>query len=121
MRGKAIRVIVCALVAGALLAPSSVSAARYRIRAIEGDEWSPSFKHILPGGRIIVIWKNPTNDLHDVKSYGRNWDFYRQLPAGESVSKRFRRKGVYKYRCRVHSTMTDGQCEGMCGVIHIAD
>jgi plastocyanin len=121
MRGKIIRVLVTALVAGSLLAPTTVSAARYRIRATEGDEWNPSFKHIVPGGRIVVVWKNPTNDLHDVTSYGRNWDYSKRLPAGESRTKRFRRKGVYKYRCRVHSTLRNGQCDGMCGVIHIAN
>ena len=120
MRGRFVRVLVGVAVAGALLLPTPVSAARYRVRATENDTWNPSFRHIEPGGRIVIVWKNPTNDLHDVTSYGRNWDYQRQLPAGESVSKRFRRRGSYKYRCRIHSTLQDGQCDGMCGVIHIA-
>ena len=120
MRGRWFRAVICVAVVGAMLAPSSVSAARYRVKATENDEWNPSFRHIEPGGRIVVIWKNPTNDLHDVKSYGRNWDYYRRLPAGETRKKRFRRKGSFKFRCRIHSTLRNGQCEGMCGVIHIA-
>lgn len=57
---------------------------------------------------------------HELTAYGRNRDKDTLLDPGEQTAKRFRRIGTYKYRCRLHSTMTNGRRDGMCGVIHVA-
>lgn len=91
-----------------------------RVRATADDRWNPSFQHILPGTR--VVWVNPErlDETHDLSSYGNNWSKSETLLPGERTGKRFRRQGVYKYRCRLHSTKRPGEpCRGMCGVIHV--
>ncbi|MFN2388754.1 MAG: hypothetical protein ABR575_04005 [Actinomycetota bacterium] len=108
-------VILIALMLAAM--PGTAPAARYRVRAIAGNEWDPSFRHITPGN--VIVWKNPTNRTHDVKAYGGNWTYYEIIRPGERTTKRFRREGAFKYRCRLHSTVRNGQCDGMCGVIHV--
>ena len=98
--------------------PGSSLGARFKIKATDDpDTWDPAFLRVPP--RSVVIWKNPTMEIHDLTSYGGNWDKERGIPPGDSTWKRFREPGRYRYRCRVHSTMQDGLCKGMCGVIHV--
>lgn len=117
--------MIAALVLGATLFSGVALGARHRVRATDGDRWrsqsggTDGFWHILP--RDVIVWKNPTDEPHDVSSYkkGKDWSFRTTLAPGESVSKRFRRQGSYYYRCRLHSTMDNGECSGMCGLIHV--
>ncbi|MEA2433237.1 MAG: Cupredoxin-like domain [Actinomycetota bacterium] len=99
------------------LTPTSSIAARSKVSATADDTWSPDFTHITEGN--VIVWKNPDSRFHDLTSYGRNWSLEHGLPPGESVSKRFRHRGVYKFRCRIHSAIDNGTCDGMCGVIHV--
>lgn len=94
-------------------------AGRARIRATSSQTWSPDFKHVVPGTR--VIWKNPTSVTHNVTAYSSNWSKATTIPAGERTRKRFKKKGTFKYRCTIHSTLVNGDCNGMCGVVHVAD
>lgn len=100
-----------------LASPSA--AASFTIKATENDRWQPDRKRIEKGDRIV--WKNPAADNrpHDVTAYGGNWDKYAFLEPGETTSKRFRKVGRYKYRCSIHSTLDNGECNGMCGVIRV--
>jgi plastocyanin len=122
---RVLRIGSVALLASALLltaGPAPADTARVRAR---GDSptnfrWSPDFQHILKGNKIA--WKNATTTTHHVVAYGGNWSYNESVPAGEAVRKRFRRTGVYKYRCDIpgHSSLSpDGTCDGMCGVIHV--
>jgi plastocyanin len=116
--------LAAAVAASALLTASPAPADTFRIRA-RGDSpdnfrWSPDFQHITKGSRIR--WKNSTTATHHVVAYGGNWSYNESIAAGESVAKRFRRRGTYKYRCDVlgHSTLSSsGTCDGMCGVVHV--
>ncbi len=102
-----------------LAAPAASFANHVVVKATARDTWNESYNHVTPGTR--VVWKNPArlNSTHDVTAYGRNWDKQVTLRAGDSTAKRFRNTGTYKYRCRIHSQLNDGQCDGMCGVIHV--
>ena len=91
--------------------------ARYRVRATEEDTWSPTVREIVKGDRIV--WRNPTDDFHNVKSQGSNWSYFENLPEGETAAKRFRRTGTFKYRCSLHSSIENGVCHGMCGRIKV--
>jgi plastocyanin len=112
------RAVVLIVVAGVMLAPSALGDT-FRVRATANNRWNPDFKHITRGDRIA--WKNPAkhNTVHNVKAYSNNWNKFETLSPGEVTRKRFRKNGTYKYRCTLHSTMNNGDCNGMCGVIHV--
>lgn len=109
-------VVGLALIALLAFAPA-VPAARMRVKALSGNTWSPDYRHISKGDRIV--WINKDTIIHDVKSIGRKWNKYTRLYPGDRTKKRFRKKGLYRYRCRIHSTMSNGRCYGMCGAIHV--
>lgn len=120
MSTKFVRLTIVGLLALAMLATSGISfGAPVRIRAASGDQWDPSYRHVSPGTR--VVWVNPErlNRTHHFASYGRGWTKDVRLAPGDRTGKRFRQTGTYKYRCRLHSHLQDGQCHGMCGVVHV--
>lgn len=82
-------------------------------------QWQPGFKHIVKG--TVVVWKNPTSSTHRVTAYTDNWSKDTAVASGESTRKRFKKPGLYGYRCTVtgHSSLSGGECEGMCGEIHV--
>ena len=103
--------------------PATAPAATFGVRAT-GDaptnfRWEPDFRHIVKGNR--VRWRNPTEATHRVVAYSGRWSKETAIAPGESTSKRFRRVGRYLYRCTVpgHSTLSDGECTGMCGEVHV--
>ncbi|MFN2525119.1 MAG: plastocyanin/azurin family copper-binding protein [Actinomycetota bacterium] len=117
------RIVVALLAATALLvfaAPSQGDT--FRIKAAgsksEGWDWRPDFKGISKGDRIV--WRNPTAVKHTVTAYKGPWSKDTVVGPGETTRKRFRKNGAYYYRCKIHSTMSDGVCSGMCGHIHVS-
>jgi plastocyanin len=111
---------VLAIAAIAVLAMPGVSTgATSTVKATGQEKWDPSFKHIEPGGKIV--WKNPTGKTHDVHSYRSDWNKSVILSPGERTSKTFKKEGVFRYRCKIHSSVSGGQCSGMCGTIHVED
>jgi plastocyanin len=110
--------VVGAIGIGLLLTPAALADTR-RVKATANDKWDPDFRHITKGDRIV--WKNPArhDQVHNVKAYSNNWNKFETLSPGESTRKRFRRRGTYKYRCTLHSDLDNGQCSGMCGIIHV--
>jgi plastocyanin len=112
------RLLLAALVVGLLLVPSTALTAGKRVKATGNDTWNPVTKTISKGQR--VVWKNPTNDLHTVTSYGNNWNKDANLAPEGSTSKRFGQKGTYKYVCTEHGHVANnGACHGMCGKIKV--
>lgn len=115
---KRISVVVaaCLLVLGF----PGTSLAREVVKATTADRWNPDFVHASWGEK--VIWKNPAwqGREHTVTAYGRNWSKDVFLDPGERTSKVFRKRGTYKYRCTLHSNLSNGNCSGMCGVVHRA-
>jgi plastocyanin len=104
--------------AGSVLAVPAVSIGdTVRIKATANRTWNPAFKQVVKGTK--VVWKNPTDSKHTVTSYSANWSKNVALLAGERTAKTFRRTGAYYYRCKIHSSLTDGTCSGMCGHVHV--
>ena len=93
-------------------------AARVRVRA-GAERWRPAHLFIVEGD--TVIWKNPDDRRHNVIAYGGGWRFSEMLRPGERVRRVFRRSrgDPYAYRCTLHSAIVDGDCEGMCGLVHV--
>ena len=82
--------------------------------------WMPDFHGISKGDR--VRWTNPTETTHRVVAYKGPWSKNTAIAPGERTSKVFDRNGAYYYRCTRpgHSTLIDGDCNGMCGHIHVS-
>jgi plastocyanin len=118
MRSLTKRVMALLVGAALLLGSTGVAlAATATIRA-KGESWRPFHTYIGRGDG--VRWTNPTSRTHDVKAYGGGWSLSTVLSPGESVTKRFRQRGTYKYRCVRHSAIVSGRCQGMCGLIHVS-
>jgi plastocyanin len=109
---------VLAVVAGGVLLGSTggVVADTAKVRAKSNDRWRKVHTYIEKGDR--VVWKNPDSEHHDVTFY-RGSTFSAQLPPGDKVKKKFRKKGTALYRCSIHSGIVDGSCQGMCGFVHV--
>ncbi|HVM36478.1 MAG TPA: hypothetical protein VM784_14205 [Actinomycetota bacterium] len=103
---------------------SAAGGATVRIKATPENTWDPKTKRVVRG--TAIVWKNSTEQVHDLRIWksptGRQV-VDDQLMPDEAVRKRLRTKGVYHYRCRIHSVMDeqDGRkvCVGMCGKIRV--
>lgn len=120
------RVAVTAIALGMVMAfPGTSVGDTFRVRAIGSSPtdfaWDPDFRHITKGNR--VVWKNTTTSRHRVVAYKGPWSKEATIGPGETTGKRFRRTGTYRYRCTVpsHSTLADGNCQGMCGTVHVTN
>jgi plastocyanin len=121
------RLLVVGITAGLILAPASSLADTKRFRAAGSPgsfRWEPSARRIVRGDRIV--WSNPTGTSHTVTAYRGRWSKNTLIGPGERTARRFRRAGLYKFRCTInsgtpaaHSTVQDGQCSGMCGRVRV--
>ncbi len=104
-----------------LFAPTSLGdTSRFRARGCtENPHWEPTKRRIMKGDRIV--WKNPTSCDHTVTAYSGRWNKNTGLAPGDSTRKRFRRAGLYKFRCLTtgHSVLDNGVCTGMCGRVRV--
>src|SRR5918992_1780442 len=112
-----VRSVLVLTVATALVLPAGLSHARRLRISVSGNLWSPAHPAAHKGD--VIVWRNNSNRLHDVVSYGGNWRKSARLAPGRSSRKRFRRAGTYKFRCTLHSALHSGSCHGMCGVVHV--
>lgn len=121
------RLLIGAVAAATVLAPAASIAETKRFRAagsVGNWQWEPSVRRIVRGDRIV--WRNPTDVTHTVTAYRGRWSKDTRIEPGERTRKRFRRRGVYKFRCTIgdgtplaHSTLEDGDCSGMCGTVRV--
>jgi plastocyanin len=111
MRRLGVTVMVTA---GLTLAATSPAAA-VTIKG-SGSQWSPARVDIDRGDR--VRWR-AVSGTHTVRAYGGNWTFSERIAAGESVSRRFRRTGTYRFFCSIHGNVSGGTCTGMCGRVRV--
>lgn len=112
-------VVVVLLALGLLVAMAGIGlAARQRVRAGH-DAWRPEHLFITEGD--TVVWSNPDDRRHDVVAYGGGWRFNRALAPGDTARRVFdrAREDPFLFRCTLHSTMENGLCRGMCGLIHV--
>jgi plastocyanin len=105
------RVVVAIAVAAGLTIGAVAPAAAVTIRG-SGSRWRPSSVDIARGDR--VRWRAVSGD-HTVRAYGGNWSYSKRINEGESVSRRFRQRGTYRFFCSIHGNVSGGNCSGMCG------
>lgn len=128
MTGTRVRIVVASMAAVLMVVGLSgvVDAAPVRgttttIRGVGSSygspHWSPKRVGIEEGSR--VKWLSVSFD-HVLVAHGGNWNFHHALPEGASVTRRFADSGTFLFRCRIHSTLVNGRCDGMCGkvVVH---
>jgi plastocyanin len=112
------RVLAVLTVAAAMAFPAlPAAAARYRV-TVSGNRWTPARRSIAKGD--VVVWKNNSSRPHNVVAYGGNWRKNAFLSPGRATRARFGKRGSYKYRCTLHSSLTRRRCRGMCGSIQVA-
>jgi plastocyanin len=112
-RSVARGVLSLVAVASMILGQATVAQAAERVRA-SGTSFRPARLKIEEGTR--VVWK-AIGATHTITAYRGHWSKDVTLSAGETTRFRFTDSGRYKYRCTIHSTLTDGVCSGMCGKI----
>ena len=115
------RLAVTVVAAGAVVAFAAPSLGdTTRIKAVKRDngkfDWNKDFVSIAKGDK--VVWKNPTNVNHTVTFY-QGATKNTTIGPDERTSKTFKTRGAKYYRCTIHSTMNDGECNGMCGHVHV--
>ena len=115
------RRLVAVFVGGVMLAmiPAVSLGETTRVKATDGNSWRPAHKFIGRGD--TVKWTNPSPRKHNIASMNAatDWSFFKRLPRNESRSKKFTRRGTFYYRCTIHSTVNKGDCDGMCGIVHV--
>jgi plastocyanin len=99
---------------------SSAQADTMRVRGIFNGSsyvWRPKTRSIAAG--TTVKWK-AVDGNHTIQSRGSNWDYFRSLPAGTSVSRTFNNAGTFRYYCTIHGSVSNGTCSGMCGRVVVS-
>lgn len=92
-------------------APAHAQAFQIRARSTPFS-FSPAAPHVAVGR--VVRW-TAVSGTHSVTATSANWSKNTIIRPGSPTTFRFQRAGTYRYRCRFHSSMTGGQCTGMCG------
>jgi plastocyanin len=79
--------------------------------------WSPKTTRVSTG--TTIEWR-AVSGVHYIVAYGGHWTYHHSLPTGASVTRRFRSAGTFLFRCRLHSSIVNGSCQGMCGKIVVS-
>jgi plastocyanin len=86
-----------------------------RVRATDDNVFRPRRVTVSVGER--VVWRSTSSRTHTVTAYRGGWSKNTTLVEGERTSFTFSDRGRFRYRCMFHSTLSDGRCSGMCGVV----
>jgi plastocyanin len=104
-----------ALVTMFAMAPAANSAVVVKgVSTSSGFRWKPKITDVAKGTK--VVWK-AVSGSHTVTAYSKNWSKNTSISQGQSTSFTFNSAGTYKFRCTIHSTLSNGVCSGMCGKI----
>ena len=119
MSGLRVRTQIAFVAAALLVMTVAVTAKGAEARTAKvvrgvGTSWSPRVIRIASG--TSIRWKAVSNS-HTVTAYGGHWTFNRSLPQGSSTQRRFKTQGTFLFRCRIHSQLVNGVCQGMCGKV----
>ena len=121
MRRRIRSAIAAGAVAIALVTAQAFPAQAFvLIKAGYGSPCTNRFKpaSVSIGNGVKVVWK-AVCDEHTVTSYGGNWSKDVTLFPGQTTSRIFKVKGVFRFRCKFHSALSNGVCSGMCGKVTV--
>jgi plastocyanin len=105
--------LVAVLVVGLTAASAPASAVVVRGG---GQRWRPSV--VDADRRELVRWRS-VSGIHTVRAYGGNWKYSKRIGPGESVQRRFKQRGTYRFFCSIHGRVVGGTCTGMCGRVRV--
>ena len=115
MRRLKLLIPAIALVTMFAMAPAANSAVVVKgSTTTSGSHWKPKITDVAKGTK--VVWK-AVSGTHTVTSYSKNWSKNVTISTGQQTSFTFNSAGTYRFRCKFHSTLTNGVCSGMCGKI----
>jgi plastocyanin len=121
MTVRRIALSLAAVLAFSLIAtPAPADTSKFKAAGAPGSfHWQPDFRHIAKGDKIV--WKNPTSATHTVTAWSGDWSMDKTIAPGDTLHKVFKKRGIYDFRCMQpgHSSVTNGECQGMCGEIHV--
>ncbi|HEY7400839.1 MAG TPA: plastocyanin/azurin family copper-binding protein [Actinomycetota bacterium] len=80
------------------------------------QKWHPKSVEISVGDK--VTWK-AIDTMHTVTAWKGDWTKNTTLSPGEKTSRTFNKKGTFRFRCTIHSSIVMGTCEGMCGKVKV--
>jgi plastocyanin len=105
------RIGIVVVLVFALNVTAAASAAAVTVKG-SGSRWRPNVVDV--DRRERVRWR-AVSGTHTVRAYGGNWSYSKRIGPGESVKRRFRTRGTYRFFCSIHGSVTGGTCTGMCG------
>ncbi|HEX4942533.1 MAG TPA: hypothetical protein VFW51_08355 [Actinomycetota bacterium] len=79
--------------------------------------WSPKVRDVA---RTTTVRWRAVDGNHNVKSRSPNWNYFRSIPNGTSVTRTFNRRGTFRFYCTIHGDVANGVCSGMCGSIVVS-
>ena len=113
MRPRVIAVTALAIV----LAAAVPSEGAFLVRATStGNRFLPARAEVDRGTR--VTWR-AVGGTHTVTAYGGGWSKDTRITAGSQTGFTFQERGTFRYRCRLHSSLSSGVCNGMCGRVRV--
>lgn len=113
-KGRIRRPVAVGLAAAiAVVLTATAALAVERVRA-SGTSFRPKKVEVSVGER--VVWRS-TDGTHTVTSYRGDWSKNTTIDEGERTSFTFSDAGRYRFRCTIHSSLSDGKCSGMCGTV----
>jgi plastocyanin len=119
--GRRIRTTVAAFAAALTLLLSQAIPAQASVLVKAGA--GTTCTHFKPASITIakgtkVVWKAVCGN-HTLKAYSKNWSKFATLNLGQTTSRVFKTKGVFKYYCTIHGFLSNGVCSGMCGKVTV--
>lgn len=124
---RLILLLAAVVLLASLAPPAAAGRAKHDIVVAGGPQfylwrWEPEQLEITVGDK--VVWKNPTDTDHHMTPYDGPWKNkrIRHLDSdGGKAALRFRKPGVYLFRCDRpnHSELIGDTCFGQCGEITV--
>jgi plastocyanin len=116
---KRFALVLAALTLVAMLGAAQPASSATVIKAVSCPScarsytWMPKQVSVAKGAK--VTWKAVTG-THTVTATSNNWSKNTRIfGGGASTSFTFNKAGTYRFRCKLHSTLSSGKCSGMCG------
>jgi plastocyanin len=108
--------MAAALVGGIAAEPAQAAVVVKGVQTTNGFRWKPRAVSIAKGTK--VVWR-AVDGTHTVTAWKGAWSKNTTIAQGSSTSFTFMKRGVFKFRCRFHSSVANGVCSGMCGKVTV--
>jgi plastocyanin len=113
-RRLAATILAVVLLTAFAVQPANAAVVIKAVSTTTGFKWKPHKVSVAKGTK--VVWK-AVSGTHTVTAYAGNWSKNTTIAQGTKTSFVFKKAGVYKFRCTIHSTLVNGVCSGMCGKV----